>query len=203
MSASSMKFWRLTRTSLCSAVMLLALAVTAPAATAATITVSSSAATVTVGSLVQFDVVANLGPDEFISAFDLDVGFDPGLLAFESLVIGDSFGDDALTGFLAIAGILDFYLVSLVSDLDLLAAQSGSVLLARLFFTALGPGATGVGVLGPLDDPFLSLFGSDELPISGLQDANVTVSQAVPAPASLTLLVMGLAGLGTLRRRRR
>jgi hypothetical protein len=163
-----------------------------------------------IGDAFSVDVViGGLDPAnsaELISAFDLDVVFDPLVLAFAGVTFGtslgagfDQFGDAIESG-----GVLDVVQFSFLSDADLEALQPGaSVTLFTIDFIGLAAGASSLAfdtatqyVAGALD------FSVDPAGVAatldvGVESGGVTIRAAtpVPAPATLWLVAAGLAGL--------
>lgn len=162
------------------------------------------------GGSVDFDInIGGLepwrGPDEIVSAFDLDFFFDSTMFAFSGLTFGSSFGCDdfmAICDYEATSGVVDLFAFSFLPDDELAAAQGGSVLLATLTFTGILPGLSLVGVDGK--DPLFSIVGRDfgELPIY-LNLPALAYVKPVPEPGTLALLGIGLLGLAASARRRR
>lgn len=177
-------------------------------ANAIQITVTPPLGTTVVGGTLVFDVrVEDLG-EQIVSAFDLDLLFDPAVLSFDGLVFGASFGGAAgsFPGFgQPAAGVVDFFLFSILPDDVLAAAQGGSALLARLSFTGLAPGSTTLRVLGPADDEFFALVGREAagLEVESIGAALAVVSaRAVPEPGTLVLLGIGLLAIVVAMRRK-
>jgi hypothetical protein len=189
--------------------VLLATIFAVPPAEAAFVTLTPSSGTIQVGGSFDLDVVVSELPDgEIVSAFDLDLLFDPGLLSFSGLSFGPGFGsaDDIVADALDLAGVIDFFLFSFLLDDELFALQEGgSVRLATLTFTAVAAGIASLAIDG-LDD-FLLIGGRDGSPLSITEfgTARVVVEAAsatVPEPGSLALMAFGV-GLGLFGRRRR
>lgn len=143
-----------------------------------------------------------------VSVFDVDVGFNPSVLAFDSVVYGDPvLGDqlDLLVGSVTATtpgtGTVNLFELSLDAQADLDALQAASFTLATLRFHAAGPGSSVLGLsLNALGDA-----AGDPL-MADLAGATVRVRSdggvPIPEPGSCVLLITGLGGLaGFLRRR--
>jgi len=178
------------------AAICLGLGLAAPA-NAIQIVVTPPIGTAAVGGTLVFDVqVEDLG-DEIVAAFDLDFLFDPAVLSFNGLVFGASFGGAAgsFFGFETPApGVIDFFLFSILADDALAAAQGGTALLARLSFTGLAPGSSGMSIAGPSDDAFFVLDGREAaaLELAAIGSA-LAVVEARPVPEPGALALLGLA----------
>jgi len=162
-------------------------------------------------SLVVDVVLEGLDPanaSELISAFDLDIVFDPTILAFASVTFGtslgtgfDQFSDASVSG--AVQDVVQF---SFLSDLELKALQPGtSITLFTIGFVGLAPGFSPLSfdtttqyVAGALD------FSIDPLGLATTLDVGATAGgvtiRAVPAPNTLWLVPIALAALGLPRR---
>jgi len=148
---------------------------------------------------VQVDVtVSGLedGVDEIVSAFHIDLLFDPALLSVGSVVFGDGLDPLFLFGgaFQAATvsgGTASLAEVSLYSDDDLAFFQGDSVLLATVFFDVVGEGIATFDFF--LDLPTRDIKGRNNEPILPIVD--------VPEPGMLTLLGTGLLLVGVRRRR--
>lgn len=119
-------------------------------ARAVSIDLDPSSSTVQAGDTLSVAVVVSGLGKLIVSAFDLDVLYDPNLLASQDIKFGPWLGDPALfeviedpTGSATASGVLDFSAVSLLSDADLKTLQQsaqGTLTLATLNFTALAGG---------------------------------------------------------------
>ncbi len=80
---------------------------------------------------------------EIVSAFDLDVLYDPAILNATSIAFGPALGFtdiDTFASSIFAPGRLDFANISLLLNDELAALQGNSVLLASLTFSAIGIG---------------------------------------------------------------
>lgn len=183
-----------------SAAVLLTLGLTA-AAQSASLSIAAPATPVTVGSSFSVELqIADLAANQALSVFDLQLGFDPALLQFNSYRLQDPLGlldqqqaVDLSRGLIA-AGQLHVGELSLLEDLS---AQPKAFVLLTLNFSA---NAAGISSLNFSQATFGDAWGA-ALPMN-LNGSSVTVS-AVPEPSQTALLLggLGLIGLSTQRRR--
>lgn len=177
---------------------------------AATISFVPSAQTVGIGAVVTVDVridglETDFDPDEIVSAYDLDVSYNPTIVEAVGATFFNYLGGpaDSIQGATLLAGVVDFFEVSLLSDGELDTLQPNSFVLASLSFRALAAGTTtltfvpdpvfGIDVKG-LDAKVLNVqAGSGSITVEGAQ---------IPEPGTLLLLASGLARVATSRRRR-
>lgn len=148
-----------------------------------------------------FDVDVVLGPladGTDVGFFDLDVLFDPAVVSFSSVTLGDALGRvslgeavDASLPADPVAGVLNLSVLSLLQAID---QQPATAVLGTLRFTALGLGDAG------LDFGFTAAETPGGLSIALLgEGAQVAV---VPEPGEIALMLAGL-GVLALRARRR
>jgi hypothetical protein len=166
-----------------------------------------------VGDLISIDVFvsglsAGEAGSEIVSAFDLDLLYDPAILNATSISFGAGLGAadvDTFTSSLLSSGRIDFANVSLLLNDELDLLQGDSVLLASLTFSAIGIGQSLLS-FDALTSPGIDIVGRDpftRLPIDFAGTALVTVGErptSVPEPGMLALLALGLLSLGTARR---
>lgn len=180
----------------------------APSA-AITLSFNPVAQDVAVGSFTDVAlVISGLadGAAPSLSTFDVDVGFDPAILAFSSTVFGDPMLGDQLDLFglgsitVATAGVASVNLFELsldtASDLDTL--QTSSFTLVTLTFDILSVGKSNLGMsVNSLGD---ALGGALSADIVGGSITGAGGSTA-PEPATLALFALGVAGIAFSRRR--
>lgn len=182
----------------CGFPLLVALFLALPAQAVPILSLSTSATTVNVGDSIVLSVdISGLGATEALSAYDLEIGFDTGVLAFVSASFQGFLGTSSSTAFSVAAGAQALE-VSLLSAATLLATQPGSGVLVDVVLQATGVGTTGINFITPsanlLDQNANALAGSF-LPLDGS-------IEVVPEPATVALIGGGLLlMLGVARRR--
>ncbi|GBE10200.1 hypothetical protein BMS3Abin12_00762 [bacterium BMS3Abin12] len=166
--------------------------------------------TVSNGSLVTVGLVVS-GLSDFsapsLSTFDVQIGYDPTILAATGGTIGDPVNGDQLdlSGFgtinaidTSIPGTTEPYEISFDFPSELDTLQLGSFALASLTFNALAPGTS------PLTIASMVLGDSNGDPLAAqIQNANVTVSSpsmSVPEPPTVLLIGLGLLVMACLVR---
>lgn len=140
-----------------------------------------------------------------LSAFDLDIRYDPAILSMNNVTFGDPVLGDQLdiwglggnpvgASNIAIPGVENIYEVSLDLPQDLVDYQADSFTLATLTFDtlALGTSALDMGI-NELGDEWGN-------PLTATVDRGSV--NVIPEPATLLLLGSGLAGIGFFSRRR-
>lgn len=168
-------------------------------ALAATIGFDPDSQTVALGSGVQVGVVFSDLGSEVISAYDLDITYDPGVVDATGVLfttaLGDEFFLEVLSAFdVSTAGIVDLAQVSLLSDAELAGLQPGdSVTVATLLFASVGVGTSELGfVFDAVNDvkgrggAILSLFeDTGSITVEGTDQA------PVPEPSAALLFAVG------------
>jgi hypothetical protein len=138
-----------------------------------------------------------------LGTFDLDVTFDPAILAFNNVLFGNQLDLNvagSVSGFDSESepGVVNLFEVSLELPADLDATQASEFVLASLTFDSIGTETSLLKfenvILG--DSEGNSLFADLGLP------GSVTVGAPVPEPATILLLAAGIGGLGFIKRRR-
>jgi len=180
---------------LCLVILAVLMIFYSPSVKATTIGFEPTSQEVLVGSPVDVDLMIwGLGDytEPSLSTFDLDILFDPTILAFNSAIFGDpilgdqldiwSFGMNAMEAFVTSPGVLYILEVSLDTVDDLHDFQADSFTLATLTFDALESGTSSLDISNMI-----------------LGDAYGNV---IPVPATFLLVASGLAGIGVWRRKR-
>ena len=181
------------------AATLLAAAFIAPAAQAATIAFDT-VGTPTVGQ--SFDVQVRvddpfqgLPSDEQLLAFGFHLGFDASQLQLDSFTPAAGWEDDS--AHLA-PGIFS---ASIFPGID--NAGQGGLLLATLHFDVLQAGTTTVSLATDAGDfnQGLIFLETDPLAITGADSLTLAPALAVAEPSNMLLMIAGLAGFASWRRR--
>jgi hypothetical protein len=180
-----------------------------PAADALTLSVVPQASTVNVGGTVSVDVVASDlvgGGAPSLGDYDLVLSFDSSVLSFSGIAFGTGLnvtGVPSLIQDYAVgSGSVNAYESSFEDTNDLNGLQPGAFTLFTITFNAAQVGASllslGVNALG-------NAAGTGSLAADVVNGASIAVTgaPAVPLPAAGWLLLTGLAGVGSLVRRRR
>lgn len=149
---------------------------------------------VTAGNPVDVDIVVSDLGGQIVTAYDLDITYDPLLAAVAGVTFGDSMGIsglDTLTDVQDFGGLLSIAeLAFFLTEPELDAWQAGGPLtLATISFDILADG-----------DLALDFIWDDFNDVKG-RNNQIIIPGAVPEPATLLLMAAGLAGLGYSRRK--
>lgn len=170
---------------------------------ALTISLTPTSQTVAVGQTIQFDLmVSGLGSGvaPSLATYDVDISFDPGILAFTGAAFGDTvlgnqldlFGFGSISVATSGVGTVNLFELSFDDPADLNLLQSENFTLAALSFVALSPGTSALGInVNALGDAFGDPLTAQQV------GAQATVSQAsnsnpIPEPGGLALAMVGL-----------
>lgn len=196
------------KTTFIAAALGVALALSSTVSLAITLRLNPATLEVAVGDTVTLDLeVDELGDGiaPSLSAYDLDVTYDPALFGFLSATFGTgldvlNFGFNFPEATNDVTGTVNLVEVSLDTVDDLNDLQPASFTLATLTFTTKAMGSSRLGlVVNALGDAAGNKF--FEPTITG---GNVTITEAVttaPEPASTALWAVGLLGLLVTHRR--
>ncbi|GAB58167.1 hypothetical protein [Rheinheimera nanhaiensis] len=176
---------------------------------AAVIYLSPAQQQVAVSDSVAVDVFVTGLAGEVVSGWDLNLLFDDSILQFSDVFFDlANFADDPMLDVLydssAVGGNINSFLVSFLSDADLLLKQTEPVRLMSISFLALTDGISLIN-FGTDPDYELNVTGLDGLSLQlAARGACIGVGQGqcgtdIPAPSTLWLL--GLALLLPLQRR--
>jgi hypothetical protein len=162
------------------------------------------AQTINEGDAFTIDVVVSglSSVSEIVAAFDLDVTYNPSILAATGVTFGTLLGDPALfeadNGVVQTSGRIDFWEVSLLSDSDLLLLQPDSFSLATFSFQTLSAGTTEL-LFDPNMPPGIDVKGllANRLSLD-VSAASINVAaqlNSVPEPSTILLCLLGLGFL--------
>ena len=186
----------------------------AVSAQAAVLSIQQATSTTTVGGIVTVDlVISGLDADnEIVSGFDLDVFFDPAVLGVASLTTvfapWGSLGDLLLDQNFVAPGHVEFILTAFNDDATLAGLQGDSFTLSSITFSGLADGFSLVNFGADLNfERNVVGRNANSLPLT-VQGACIAVGtgtcdQKVPEPATLALVLLGLAAAAVTRRRTR
>lgn len=177
---------------------------------ALSISLTPTTQTVDVGQTLQFDLVVSglgAGVAPSLGTYDVDIGFDPGILGFTSAVFGDPilgnqldlFGFGSLNAITAGVGTVNLFELSFDDPADLNSLQAENFTLATLSFTALTTGTSSLSInVNTIGDALGDPLTADVV------DARATVNQTnpIPEPNGLALAIAGLLALAAIRARR-
>lgn len=156
----------------------------ATATEAATVRFDPSSLTVNLGNIFSMDIIA----EDFTTTTEgggLSLSFDESIVNVNSVAL-----DTSVWEFFTDPGTINNG-TGLVSDMIFasFAGRTGNFDIGTVFFTAIGPGTSNLGLTSSLLNPFAG--GGEVIPVT-LTDGSVSV---VPLPAALWFL---LSGMGTL-----
>lgn len=178
----------------------LLLALAPAGAGAISIGLSPALVTGTVGVAFDLDVVVSGlgdGVAPSLGSFDLDITFDPALLAFNSSSLVGALGAGSLQSSGAAAGVLDLAEVSLLSPAELDALQTDSFVLATLRFTPIAEGTSSLGFSQAIAGDG---FGAPLQVTTG--GARVVAEGVIPEPSALLLFALGALAVTRSKRGR-
>lgn len=179
--------------------------------TAITLEFTPSSQTTILGNQVSIDLVISdlgAGTEPSLGAFDISVGFDSSIIAFNNAVFGDQldlFGLGSIKGTdtVIVSPDLNLFEISLDLPNDLNALQADSFILSTVTFDAVG-----IGTSNPtFNDVTLSDASGLLILDTEIQSGLITVEEATttPVPEASTvpaLLALGMIGILMLRRQK-
>jgi len=167
-----------------------------------------SAASLEVGDTIDVDVLVTDPAGTFVGGYDLFVTFDDSVLGFNAATSGGNLGPNSIFFAQPGAGQASVVEVSLAPDLSLFQDGVSDFVLFTLSFDALGVGLTNLAFLPNVQSPsrplgFLIDEAGDLIEAVAATTASVEVTQAdgIFLPPTLTLVLLGLAGVVATRRR--
>jgi len=142
-----------------------------------------------------FSLSINVGGVSNLSGFQFSFSFNPAVISATSIAAGSFLSGGSFAG-----GVIDNTtgMISLTTGSG--ATASGSGTLAVIFFTALAPGASGLNLSN------VALLDASGRPINfsiSNGTINVTPVTPVPEPATISLLLLGVAPFAVRRLRKR
>lgn len=179
-------------------------ALSAQSYAAIVLSVGPSSQSVTLGSQVSFNVnVTGLGSGIALGAYDINIGFNPGLLTYSGIAFGNQLDLSGLGSVQAVtpgSGMVEVAEVSLDSISDLNTLQAPAFRLATLSFQTLALGNSSPITLSvnALGDAFGKSI------TASVQNGSVSVV-AVPEPEEYMMLLLGfgLVGFQVKRKQKR
>jgi hypothetical protein len=168
------------------------------------LSVSPASQSVTLGSPVSFDVnISGLGNGTALGTYDINLGFDPTLLSYSSIVFGNQVDISGLGDIQSVTpgtGTVDVFELSLDSPSDLNSLQASSFTLATLTFDTLATGTNSpltlsVNALGDAVGNSIN---------ANLENGSVTINglvTSVPEPSMIFSMVAGLFLIGGAKSR--
>lgn len=174
---------------------------------AITLSIEPASQEVTAGATVSaYLVISGLGDGSApsLGAFDVDVGFNPAILDLINVVFGNQLNTTPDLGFyIPGTGTVNLSEVSLASVTELDESQAASFTLATLTFDSLAAGTSSLDIT----DNVLGDANGEELLVDDISNGSITVKSstqppAIPEPAILPLLGIGMLGMVALTLRR-
>ena len=165
-------------------------------AMAITLSFNPSDSFIGVGDSIGVDIVISGMENYNLAAFDFDINYDDTILQFNSYVLGDKLTDpingqdDWSLGDLG-GGVINLAELSLLFDLS---SQPDSFTLATVAFTGI---SLGTSLL-----EFSNVILGDEWGESLSTELESGTIAAIPEPATILLLVTGMAGFGVFSRKK-
>lgn len=156
------------------------------------LSVDPSSQTVPLGTPASFNVdISGLGNGTALGTYDINLGFDPTLLSYASIVFGNQVDISGLGDIQSVTpgtGTVEVFELSLDSATELNSLQASSFTLATLTFDTLATGSNSPVTLSvnALGDAYGNSIAAT------LQNGSVTIagaSSSVPEPSTLMMMV--------------
>lgn len=167
------------------------------------LSVDPASQSVSLGSPVSFNInIAGLGNGTALGTYDINLVFDPALLAYSGITFGNQLDLSGLGDVQTVTpnnGTVEMFELSLESVSDLNTLQASAFRLATLTFDTLA-----LGINSPITLSVNALGDASGNPITAsLQNGAVSVAAApVPIPAAVWLFGSALGIFGFLGKRR-